>query len=84
MASMAWRKSSGMGSAAVMRWSPGIRARHLRRPLQPDGAGGVQGRVTDGSSGGRQSQNRSVVQGGSQPLSKMPGLSVYVAVSVTV
>ena len=69
-----------MGSAAVMRWSPGIRARHLRRPLQPDGAGGV----TDGSSGGRQSQNRSVVQGGSQPLSKMPGLSVYVAVSVTV
>jgi hypothetical protein len=35
-------------------------------------------------SGGRPSQNRSVVQGGSQPLSKMPGLSVYVAVSVTV
>lgn len=46
---MAWRKSSGTGSAAV-----------------------------------RQSQNRSVVPGGSQPLSKMPGFSVYVAVSVTV
>jgi len=53
-------------------------------PLQPDGAGGIEGRVTDSSSGERQSQNRSVVQGGSQPLSKMPGFSVYVAVSVTV